>query len=259
MSYQFIIYKEQNRIAHITLNRPDKRNAFSHELVAELKHAYNCAAQSDAVRSVMLSANGPAFCAGADLAYLQKLSANSLEGNVSDSNFLRELYEMMYAHPKVLIACVEGPALAGGCGLISVCDFVFASEEASFGYTEARIGFIPAMVMVFLKNKIGEGKARELALTAKIITARQAVEYGLVTEIITQGDLKTYATEFAQRLAETVSGTSVALIKKMFATLEGLNYHDALQYAAERNAECRMQDDCKRGVSAFLNKSKISW
>ena len=152
---KYIDYTVQNRKAYITLNRPGKRNALSHELVAELKEAFHLAEKEDQAKVVILKANGEAFCSGADLAHLQQLQNFSHEENLADSNHLKELFLQIYSLKKVVIAQVQGHALAGGCGLATVCDFIFAVPEAKFGYTEVKIGFIPAIVMVFLLRKIG--------------------------------------------------------------------------------------------------------
>ncbi len=157
-----IEYAVADRIGYITLNRPDKRNALSFDLVKELKEAFARAEDDAAVKVIVLRANGEAFCAGADLAYLQNLQKFSHVENLADSNHLKELFLQIYILKKVVIAQVQGHALAGGCGLATVCDFSFSVPEAKFGYTEVKIGFIPAIVMVFLIRKIGEGKARHL-------------------------------------------------------------------------------------------------
>jgi methylglutaconyl-CoA hydratase len=137
-----------NRVGYITLNRPDKRNALSFELIRELKEAFYNAERDDAVKVIVLRAHGEVFCAGADLAYLQQLQEFSYEQNLADSNHLKDLFFQIYTLQKVVIAQVQGHALAGGCGLATVCDFTFSVPEAKFGYTEVKIGFIPAIVMV---------------------------------------------------------------------------------------------------------------
>ncbi|MFN3840934.1 MAG: enoyl-CoA hydratase/isomerase family protein, partial [Cyclobacteriaceae bacterium] len=166
-----LLYTVSNRIALITLNRPEKRNALNAELVKELTDCLEETGRDDRVKVIILKSAGEAFCAGADLAYLQQLKRNSLEENLSDSNNLKTLYTRIYTLTKPVIAQVQGPALAGGCGLATVCDFCFSVPEATFGYTEVKIGFIPALVMVFLIRKIGDGKARELLLSGNLISA----------------------------------------------------------------------------------------
>ena len=154
-----ILYDIANRVATITLNRPEKRNALNAELVRELSEALSRAESDESVRAIILKATGNTFCSGADLEQLKAMQTNSFEENVADSNRLKELFKKIYTLKKIVIAQVEGFALAGGCGLATVCDFTFCTPESKFGYTEARIGFVPAIVMVFLIRKLGEKKA----------------------------------------------------------------------------------------------------
>ena len=177
-------YSVKERVGYITLNRPEKRNALSHELVSELKQAFEKAETDPKVKVVLLRANGEAFCAGADLAYLDKLRDFSYQQNLDDSNHLRSLLQKIYTFKKVVVAQVQGHALAGGCGLVTVCDFVFAIPEAKLGYTEVKIGFVPAMVMVFLIRRIGEQKAKHLLLSGELVNGNRAVDFGLVNRIV---------------------------------------------------------------------------
>jgi methylglutaconyl-CoA hydratase len=254
-----IIYEVRDRIGYITLNRPEKRNALGFELVNELKDAFREAANDDAVKVVVLKANGPAFCAGADLAYLQKLQNNTFEENLEDSNNLRELFQMIYTLPKVVIAQIQGHAIAGGCGLATVCDFSYTVPEAKFGYTEVRIGFIPAIVKVFLLRKIGEGRAKELLLSGELISAETAVNYNLINKIVPAAELDGYVTDFAKVLIEKNSGYSMGLTKKMISHVQALDIEEGLAYAANMNATARASEDCKKGIASFLNKEPLSW
>jgi methylglutaconyl-CoA hydratase len=252
-------YSLHDRAAVITLNRPEKRNALNPQVVQELTQAFAKAAHDEQVRVVILKAAGEAFCAGADLAYLQQLQKFSVDENRKDSFALRDLYEAIYRHPKVVIAQVQGAALAGGCGLVSVCDFVFAVPEATFGYTEVRIGFIPAMVMVFLVLKLGGARARELALSGAIISAADAQRIGLIYRVVDKAQLDFEVLAFAQQLSRDTSGNSLKLTKKMLAEIPGMNLNEALHYAAEMNVQARSSADCVRGITAFLNKQKLTW
>jgi methylglutaconyl-CoA hydratase len=254
-----IEYSTSNRIGYITLNRPEKRNALSFELVQELKDAFGRAAKDDSVKIIVLRAQGEAFCAGADLAYLQNLQTFSYEENLADSNHLKELFYQIYTLPKVVIAQVQGHALAGGCGLASVCDFSFAVPEAKFGYTEVKIGFIPAIVMVFLIRKIGEGKARQLLLSGDVIKSDEALTLGLINKIVSREKLEEEVLTFAQQLITSNSSQSMMLTKKMIAEVQSLSLNDALSFASASNAQARGSEDCKRGIAAFLNKEKIAW
>lgn len=257
MSY--VQYEVTNRIAFITLNRPEKRNALSHELVTELKTAFSTAATDDAVKVIVLKAAGEAFCAGADLGYLQQLQNFSYEENLADSNHLKELFLTIYTLPKIVIAQIQGHALAGGCGLATVCDFSFAVPEAKFGYTEVKIGFIPAIVMVFLIRKLSEGKAKQLLLTADLISAETAKEFGLVNFVSQAKSLENDVLTFANKLCNENSAQSIASTKQMISTVQSMSLEESLAYASEMNAKARSTEDCKRGISAFLTRDKIVW
>lgn len=256
---EFIQYEVDSRIGYITLNRPDKRNALSYDVVTELKDAFRQAEADDQVKVVVLRANGKAFCAGADLAYIQQLQKNTFEENLEDSNHLRELFEHIYTMGKVVIAQIQGHAIAGGCGLATVCDFGFTVPEAKFGYTEVRIGFIPAIVKVFLLRKIGEMKAKELLLTGELIDAEQAKNYDLVTRVVPSDQLETTVKEFAQMLITKNSGQSMALTKQMIADVQSMNVKDGLDHAANMNAKARATEDCQKGIASFLDKTPIEW
>ncbi|MCW5911158.1 MAG: enoyl-CoA hydratase/isomerase family protein [Cyclobacteriaceae bacterium] len=254
-----VLYSVAGQLACITLNRPEKRNALGPELVSELKAAFDNAERDEHVKAVVLKANGESFCAGADLAYLQQLQDYSFDENVADSNLLKELFLKIYTLEKVVIAQVQGHALAGGCGLAAVCDFTFAVPEAKFGYTEVRIGFIPALVSVFLIRKIGEQKARHLLLTGEIINAEAALANGLITEIVPAGELENRVKQFAQNLVNQNSAQSMQLTKQLVNEVQNFPLNEALAFAANQNAKARATSDCKKGIAAFLNKQEIKW
>lgn len=253
-----VLLDYKDRVAYITLNRPEKRNALNPEMVAGIMEALNRVRTENQAKVVVLQAAGAAFCAGADLEYLKSLQTNSYEENLHDSQNLMTLFKTLIQFPLPLIAKVHGAAIAGGCGLASVCDFCFASEESMLGYSEVNIGFVPAIVMVFLSRKIGEGKARELLLTGKIISASEAVTYGLINQSLPAEVLDAEVDKLAQNLCARCAPDSMRLIKEMlFAMPSG--YDEALNYAAQCNAVARSTEDCKKGIAAFLNKEKIRW
>jgi methylglutaconyl-CoA hydratase len=254
-----VLYEVKDRTVYITLNRPDKRNALSHELVGTLKDALRRAENDSEVKVVVLQAIGDAFCAGADLAYLQQLQKNSFEENLADSNHLKELFLIIYQLKKVVIAKVQGHALAGGCGLTSVCDFVFAVPEAKFGYTEVKIGFIPAMVLVFLIRKIGERNAKHVLLSGELVQGNEAMNFGLINFLVPKDKLDFAVGEFAQKLIKNNSANSMALTKQMIDRVQSMSLTEAMDYAARMNAEARASADCKKGIDAFLNKEDLTW
>lgn len=254
-----IEYLVKDRIGYITLNRPEKRNALSTEMITELKKGFQKAEQDDSAEVIVLQANGTAFCAGADLEYLHQLQKFSFEDNLRDSKHLKELFLQIYRLKKVVIAQVQGAALAGGCGLVTVCDFVFAVPEAKFGYTEVKIGFVPAIVMVFLLRKIGEARSKELLLTGNLISADEAKHIGIVNNVVERIALEKTVSEFAGRLVTTTSSQSLALTKTMISEVQHMKLEEALEFAAEQNAQARATDDCKKGIEAFLNKQELKW
>ncbi len=256
---KFLQYSVRDRIAYITLNRPDKSNALCFELISELRVAFKGAEDDERVKAIILRANGDAFCAGADLQYLQDLQTNSFEQNRLDSDHLKDLLMQIYESKKVVISQVHAPALAGGCGLAIVCDFTFAAPQATFGYTEVKIGFVPAIVMVFLLRKVGEGKAKQLLLGAPTISAEEALAMGLIHFVRDKDSLDQEVTAFALRLIENNSAYAMGVTKQMIAKVQSLGMEEALEFASEMNAKARGSDDCKRGIAAFLNKEKISW
>jgi methylglutaconyl-CoA hydratase len=252
-------YSINNRIGVITLNRPEKRNALSKELVDALMVALSTAEHDSDAKVIILKANGDAFCAGADLAYLQQLQQFSHEENLKDSHQLKELFLKIYTLRKVVIAQVQGHALAGGCGLANVCDFVFAVPEAKFGYTEVKIGFVPALVSVFLIRKVGEQKAKQLLLTGDLVQGQEAVALGLVNYLVNKNELESAVLTFAERMIKSNSAQSLELTKKLITDVQSMELEDALDHAAEVNAEARGTDDCKKGIDAFLNKKDLLW
>jgi len=241
------------------LNRPDKRNALNGDVVTELLDALSKAESDKSIKVIILGGEGKVFCAGADLAYLQSLQTNTYEENLADSRHLKTLFHKIYTLEKVVIARVHGHAIAGGCGLATVCDFVFAVPDAKFGYTEVKIGFVPALVKVFLLRKIGESRARKLLLSGDLITAQEALEHGIIQYIIDSELLDEEVNSFAQRLIETNSGHSMMLTKKMIAAIPSMSLDEALEYAAEMNAKARETEDCQKGIASFLDKKELRW
>lgn len=258
-TYQYILKEINNRTCTIILNRPDKRNALHEGIVTELTHAFDSVAEDVRVKVVHLRANGDTFSAGADLEYLKQLQKNSYDENLEDSKKLAALFYRIITLPKPVIACVNGHAIAGGCGLATVCDFSIATSDSKFGYTESRIGFVPAVVMTFLLRKIGDTRARDLMLTGRLIDARYAEQIGLITMSADATQFEQAVLDLTDSLLTNTSAHSLSLIKQMLVNVPAMKFNDALQYAAETNAAARSHEDCKRGIAAFLAKEKIQW
>jgi methylglutaconyl-CoA hydratase len=249
-------YTVQDGIGIIAMNRPEKRNALSAEMVGALRSAFLTAEADASVQVVVLKGNGPAFCAGADLAYLQQITENSPMENLADSTSLMEMMQGIVDLSKPVIAMVHGPAIAGGCGLATVCDLVIAAEDkALFGYSEVKIGFIPAIVMVYLLRKVGDTQARRLVLTAENISAREAERIGLITFVVPDDQLEHYTMDVARKMSGN-SASAMALSKEMLSNLHGMSMDAGLRYAASMNALARQTEDCKAGIARFLSSTK---
>jgi methylglutaconyl-CoA hydratase len=260
MKFNRLLYEVADGKGRIVLNRPEKRNALDDTLVSELTTALIDAESDDKVRVVQISANGATFCAGADLEYLARMATFSLEDNVKDSMSLARMLLTIYRLRKPVIAVVNGPALAGGCGLATACDFILASREnARFGYPEVKVGFVAAVVLAFLIKRVGEGRARELLLLGHTLTADEAATMGLVSRVVPESQLLPALDQLANELIATNSPTAMSLTKRLLSEIGDKHLEDSLALAASANAEARMTEDWKRGVSAFLRKEKVRW
>lgn len=249
----------KDRIGYIELHRPDKRNALNAEMVEALKQSLDAMEGSDEVKVIVIKAAGKVFCSGADLAYLQSLQTNTYEENLEDSRSLKALFYKIYTSSKIIIAQIQGHALAGGCGLATVCDFSFTVDTAKFGYTEVKIGFVPAIVKVFLIRKIGEGRAKQLLLDGDLIEAKEAQNIGIINWVVAEDELEEKVYAYAQKLIRQNSAQSMALTKEMIGRVQEKSLEDGLEYAASMNAKARGTSDCQKGIAAFLNKEKIDW
>lgn len=243
------------RYVELVLDRPDKRNALNSELVTELTEAFDTFGSDDNIRLIRLTGNGQVFSAGADLESLRNLQSATKQQNLDDSALLSKLFKGMYECNKPILGCINGHAIAGGCGLASLCDITVAVPQAKFGYTETRIGFVPAMVSKFLIHKIGETQARRLLLGGELIDAVTARDIGLITEVADHyNDRIDYWTDV---FTHQVSPVAIMMTKKLLRTVPQLSWEDSLSHAIIVNADARMTDDCKKGIAAFLNKEQI--
>jgi methylglutaconyl-CoA hydratase len=257
MSYKTIQLAYDSRVATITLNRPEKRNAISFELIDDLLAAFKEVETSDALVLIVTGA-GKAFSSGMDLDNLKALIGRSPEQNLKDSETMVRLFRTLYEFPKVTIAAVNGAAIAGGTGLALLCDFTLAAPEAKFGYTEVRIGFVPAIVSTFLLRQTGEKYARDLLLTGRIIGAEEAARIGLVNEIVAPENLMTRARELAALLMEN-SPASLRATKKLLNDHARAELDAQIEAAVRENAAVRTTADFREGVTSFLEKRKPVW
>jgi methylglutaconyl-CoA hydratase len=257
MNHQTVQLAFDSRIATITLARPDKRNAISFELIDDLLRALNEVEQSDAIVTILTGA-GKAFCSGMDLENLKALLGRTPEQNLQDSQTMVQLFRSLYEFSKVTIAAVNGPAIAGGTGLALLCDFTLAVPEAKFGYTEVRIGFVPAIVSTFLLRQTGEKYARDLLLTGRIFDAHEAARLGLVNEVVPAEKLMTRARELAAQLMEN-SPSSLRATKKLLNEHARAALDAQIASAVRENAAIRTTADFREGITSFLEKRKPVW
>jgi methylglutaconyl-CoA hydratase len=254
-----ILLEKDKDIYLLTLNRPEKRNALSPELVATLHREIDQIWEDKNCKVLIITGAGKAFCAGADLAYLQELSRHDESENFADSQRLAHLFDKIYRLPKITIGMVNGPALAGGCGLANCCDYIFADAEATFGFTEVRIGFVPAIVMNFLIRKIPLHEAQHLALSGEIMSASAARTTGMVYQTCDRSSLKKETRSFAGKLLTDNSFQAMIQTKELFQSLLDLPLSEGLRLSSEINARSRKSEDCQKGLQAFLNKQKLQW
>ncbi|AEU38123.1 enoyl-CoA hydratase/isomerase family protein [Granulicella mallensis] len=244
-------------IRTITLNRPERRNALVPEMQEELIAALK-GAESAGARVVVLAGAGEAFCAGLDLSALQGMAGQSAEEHRVDAERIGRMFRALWECDLPTLAVVQGPAVAGGTGLATICDFTLASPEAKFGYTEARIGFVPALVSAYLALQLGDKAARGLLLSARIFGADEALRLGLVSEIVERGQLQTRVMELAAQLMAN-SPESLRATKRLLRAQQTERLDRALALAMEANAASRQTADFREGVAAFLEKRKPVW
>jgi methylglutaconyl-CoA hydratase len=249
-----IKYLSENETGIILLNRPEKRNALHPEMVRQLKEKLTEIEKDNSIKVVIIAGEGNAFCAGADLEYLNQLRNYSVNENENDSQSLAELFLQIYKLSKPTIASVNGPAIAGGCGLASVCDFIVANEtNAKFGYSEVKIGFIPAIVSIFLIKRVGESASKQLLLSGEIIDAKRAYEIGFVNYLANNSMKEALA--LSEKLIKN-SFYSMKLTKQMIHSVSNLNVDEAVDYCIRLNTVSRSTEDFRAGLENFLNKKR---
>jgi methylglutaconyl-CoA hydratase len=257
-NYTTLRYEKDGAIATITLDRPDKRNAISGTMIEELLAALNAAENDSAVRVIILTGAGKAFCSGMDLDTLQAIAGQTAEQHLADSRKMARMFHRLYSFPKPLITAVNGAAVAGGCGIATFSDITLAVPGAKFGYTEVRIGFIPALVSVLVRRQVGEKRARELLLTGQVIDAAEAFRLGMVTEIVAAENLLQRAHEVAAKFLEA-SPTSLRRTKRLLLLYNEKEVTQEIELATQENAAIRGTKDFREGLASFLEKRQPKW
>lgn len=251
-----LLTRRQDDVLLVTLNQPERANALSPVLLAELTDIYSRSWRREGVRALILSATGKHFSAGADLEHLGSLRDASLEDHRKDSAALRGLFEAVLRQEALTVALVHGACVAGGCGLATAHDFVLASEDARFMYSEVRIGFVAALVATYLPLRLRGSDIREVLLNPEFLSAREAQAIGLVDRIAPEGQLHASGESLVAEILEKASGESIAQSKRLLLELLGRDLGQRLDLAQEVNAQSRLTDDCKRGIAYFLDHKK---
>lgn len=257
MNLGAILVAENEGVRTITLNRPERRNAMTPTMQAELIAAMEEAAASGC-RVLVFKGAGDAFCSGLDLAALQAMTGQSSAQHRADAERVARLLRTLYELPLPTIAAVHGAAIAGGTGLATICDFTLATPAARFGYTEARIGFVPALVSAFLALQIGDKRARDLLLTGRLFDAAEAHRLGLVNEVV-QPDALDQRLQVLAELLKANSPQSLAATKRLMAAQNNTWLDTAIEQAMEANARSRETQDFCEGLAAFLEKRTPHW
>ena len=252
MPYQYLDCRRQGAVEHVALNRVDVRNAFNDGLIGELTDWAEASAKDPSLRVAVLSGRGKVFCAGADLAWLSATANCTRDEYLRDSSVLGRMLESLDTLPQALIGRVHGAAIAGGIGLVSVCDIVVAAEDAVFGFTEVNLGIVPAMISSYVIAKIGPSAARELFITGSRFDAARARELGMVQAVVPEGELDAAIEAYIGELESSAPG-AVAAAKKLVRAVSGRTAIEALDASSEILADCRDSEEARARISAFLD------
>ena len=258
MSYQYLTIERNGGVEHVTLNRPDVRNAFNEHVIAELTAWGRRAQADDQLRVVVFAGAGKVFSAGADAAWMAKMAGYSHDDNVRDARAAAEMFLAINTVPAIVIGRVHGAALGGGSGLAAVCDIVVADEDAIFGFTETKLGIVPAMISPYVLQKIGASAARDLFLTGRRFDARKAKEIGLVHEVVPAAELDASVDRFVSE-ALSAAPTAVARAKRLIQQVLGKPPAEVMDVTAEAIAAQRVSPEGQDGLKAFLEKGAPAW
>jgi len=257
-TYETIIYTKEDRIARVVFNRPDVHNAFNTQMIGEIDDAFDKIISDESVRVVILTGAGKSFCAGADINWMREIIRYSYEQNLKESLQLAEVLHKIYTLPKPTIARVNGTTIGGGNGFLSACDISVSSEDARFGLSEVKIGLVPAAISPYVIHRIGESKAREYFLTGKRISARKALEIGLVNEVVPLDKLEETVQEIAELLL-TSGPEAIAACKELITRTTRMSFEEVKKFTAEMIANLRISPEGQEGMAAFLEKRKPKW
>ena len=258
MKYETIVFSKDGKIARIFLDRPAVHNSFNSTMIKELSAVFKKIKADKSIRVVVLSGKGKSFCAGADINWLREIIDFSFEQNLKESLQLAEVLHKIYTLPKATVAMVNGAAIGGGIGFLSACDISVASEDAKFGLSEVKIGLVPAAISPYVVRRIGEGKAREYFLTGKRISAKKALEIGLINEVVTLKRLKKTVDDTADLLLSS-GPDAIAACKELIHKVPEMNFDKVKKYTARMIANLRISEEGQEGMASFLEKRKPKW
>jgi len=258
MEYKTIKVEQENAIFRITLNRPEVRNAFNMVMIEELMDVFTKLYDDNAVRIIVLTGGGTAFCAGADLNWMKDVMELDFEENFREVWKLGELLHLMYSIPKPLIGRINGPAIGGGTGITAVCDIATASENAVFSFSEVTIGLVPADISPYIIRKCGEAKTREYFITGKRLSAREAKEANLVNKVVSRDELDNAVDEYISYILRA-GPNALGVCKDLLEKVPLMDFNRARDYTAYVLARLRMGKEAQEGMKAFLEKRIPVW
>jgi methylglutaconyl-CoA hydratase len=248
----------EGQVAHVRLNRPDVRNAFNAELIGELSETFTVLSGDESVRAIVLSGNGKVFCGGADIAWMRASLDLRHDENVAGAKAMSRMFRAIDRCPKPVIGKIHGAALGGGAGLAAVCDIVIASADAVFGFTEVKLGIIPAVISPFVLAKIGASHARALFLTGERFDAKRAQHIGLVHEVVVADTLDVCIERVVNEIL-SAGPSAVAAAKALIPHVHTASYDDTLELTAQAIAKQRTSPEGQEGLRAFLERRKAGW
>lgn len=250
--------ERDGRVGRVWLDRPDVRNAFNAVMIGELREAFRSLAADEAVRVVVLSGRGAAFCAGADLAWMREGIGYTREQNLRETLDLADCLHDLFSLPKPTVARVNGPAIGGGTGFLAACDIAVASTEARFGLSEVKIGVVPAAISPYVLRRIGESRARQYFLTGERFDALRAEAIGLVNAAVAPAELDAKVEAIVSSLLSS-GPEALAKAKELITRVPGMSFEEAKRYTAEMIAGLRTSAEGQEGMAAFLEKRKPKW
>ncbi len=253
-----IKYSIQNKVAWVTLNRPEIHNAFNETMISELLELYNKIGNMLDVRVVVITGEGKSFCAGADLNWMGGVIEYSYEQNLNESLQLAELFYTMYSLPQPTIAMVNGAAIGGGAGMVAVNDFVIASDQAKFSFSEVKLGLVPACISPYVIRRVGENRSRELFLSGERIDAHKAFNFGFVNQVVAHNELEKTVNQQIDQLLSS-GPNALAICKDLLEKVPQMSLEQAKKYTAESIANLRVSDEGQEGMKAFFEKRKPKW